>query len=66
MRTAIVKAKTVCTTYSKSEVTQGYLVALHPHRPAPEADSIPLGSGLQEGIFENKCNISLDIIGNIW
>ena len=53
MRTVIVKAKTVCTTYSKSEVTQGYLVALA--SPPPRT-----GSGLQGENLKNKCNIFLD------
>ena len=56
MRTAIVKAKTVCTTYSKSEVL-GCLVS--PHRPAPEADFIPLGSGLQGGFLKINAMFSL-------
>ena len=43
MRTVIVKAKTVCTTYSKSEVTQGYLVALASPPPRTGSRFYPTG-----------------------
>ena len=43
MRTVIVKAKTVCTAYSKSEVTQGYLVALASPPPRTGSRFYPIG-----------------------
>ena len=51
MRTAIVKAKTVCTTYSKSEVTQGYLVALASPPPRSGSRFYPTGEQIARGEF---------------
>ena len=51
MRTVIVKAKTVCTTYSKSEVTQGYLVALASPPPRTGSRFYPTGERIARGKF---------------